>query len=67
MNMTEDEWVRIKKHIASVPNRVHLDTNEEGTCVVIDGFGVLHPKAYLDLMEEKDAPFRLNTARLSSL
>lgn len=50
--MTADEWKRIDKYISEGPAHVYLDTTGEGTCVIIGGFGVLHPKAYLDIMED---------------
>lgn len=53
--ITEEEWGRIREYIANGPAHVHLDTNEDGTMVAFDG-GAMHPRAYLQIMEE-DGPF----------
>jgi hypothetical protein len=54
-NITTEEWDRIRSHIAAGPAHVHLDTNEDGTMVVVDGFGVMHPRAYLQILEENES------------
>lgn len=48
--ITPEEWERIERYIANGPAHVHLETNEDGTAVFFDG-GVMHPRAYLQMME----------------
>lgn len=50
--ITPEEWERISKHIADGPAHVQLDENG---VVHFDG-GMMHPRAYLQIMEE-DEPF----------
>lgn len=49
--ITPEEWERIRKYIADGPEHVHLDTDENGTMVAFAG-GAMHPRAYLQIMEE---------------
>jgi hypothetical protein len=53
-HITPEEWDRIRKYIAEGPSHVHLDTSAEGTCIVFGGrfSGVIHPRAYLQIMED---------------
>lgn len=50
--ITPEEWDRIRKYIADGPAHVHLDENG---VVFFDG-GMMHPRAYLQIMED-DEPF----------
>lgn len=51
-HITPEEWERIRKYIAEGPSHVGLDENG---VVFFDG-GMMHPRAYLQIMEE-DGPF----------
>lgn len=53
-HITAEEWERIRKYIAEGPTSTCLHTDEDGTCVLVAG-GVIHPRAYLQIME--DGPF----------
>lgn len=50
--ITPEEWDRIRKHIAEGPAHVHLDENG----VVFFEGGMMHPRAYLQIVEEEE-PF----------
>lgn len=54
--LTPEEWAHIRQYIAAGPATTYLDTTDEGTCVIFAG-GVIHPAAYLDLMESDDEEF----------
>lgn len=54
-NITPEEWERIRKYIADGPQSTFLHTDETGTCVLFNG-GVMHPRAYLQIMEEDESP-----------
>jgi hypothetical protein len=49
--MTERDWKKLEFYAAQNPG-VTLDQNEGGTCVVMEGFGVFHPRSFLDLIAE---------------
>ena len=49
-HITPEEWDRIRKYIADSPDHVHLDENG---VVIFDG-GMMHPRAYLQIMEEPE-------------
>lgn len=57
--ITPEEWERIQKYIADGPDHVHLVTDENGTYVAFNGelSGIIHPRAYLQLMEEDEATY----------
>jgi hypothetical protein len=57
--ITPEEWERIREHIAEGPKHVHLESDENGTLVAFNG-GVMHPRAYLQIMEE-DEDFGVTT------
>jgi hypothetical protein len=49
--MNNQDWARLELMAAKYPTAVMLDRNELGTCVVMEGFGVFHPKNFLDLVD----------------
>jgi hypothetical protein len=53
-HITPEEWERIRKYIADGPDHVRLETDENGTAVVFSGevSGMMHPRAYLQIMED---------------
>jgi hypothetical protein len=51
--ITTEEWDRIRQYIEDGPATTYLDTSAEGTMVVFAG-GVMHPRAYLQVMEDDD-------------
>jgi hypothetical protein len=53
MEVTEQEWARIERYVAAFPT-ASLDTSGEGICVIIEGFGSMHPKTFLDIVESTD-------------
>lgn len=55
-DLTPEEWGRVRKYIAEGPETTYLETTEEGTCVIFAG-GVIHPIAYLEIMEMDDEEF----------
>jgi hypothetical protein len=54
MEVTEQEWERIEKHVRANPKMLHIDRSPEGACICITGFGLMHPKSFLSLMEESE-------------
>ena len=52
MTLTPDEWTRIHAYLKAGPSHVYADTDDNGTCIIMGGFGVIHPKHYLELMDE---------------
>lgn len=50
--ITPQEWDRIREYIADGPKDVYLDANG----VVFFNGGMMHPRAYLQIMED-DEPF----------
>lgn len=46
--ITPEEWDRIRQYLADGPEHVHLDENG---VVFFDG-GMMHPRAYLQIMED---------------
>lgn len=51
--LDEEEWDRIRAYIAAGPETTYLDSTAEGTCVIYAG-GVIHPRFYLDIMDDPD-------------
>jgi hypothetical protein len=61
MTLTSTEWERIEAYLAAGPSHVYADTDENGTCIIIDGFGVMHPKAYLEIMDEEHLGIKIES------
>lgn len=50
-DMTDQDWERLTRIVERSNGVVQLDTDELGTCVILEGFGVFHPSSFLELMD----------------